>query len=152
MPSQSIAHTRWLAALVAVTWNVFLARSLRSRNSDLWSRHHWSMSLHTLIPQALCSIEFLAHVIFTCTASKFNYLQKEFNIPRPTWPAPENAGTRNGYLPAQDFDMDHASEANTHLRRIKSTTTVQTTGPSFLWDIRLKLFLHWSRIFTLYDQ
>ena len=44
----SILNTRSLAALVAITQNVFLATSQRPGNSYLWSRHHWRMSLWQL--------------------------------------------------------------------------------------------------------
>jgi len=37
------AHS--LAALVAITQNVFPARSLRPENSNLWSRYQWRMFL-----------------------------------------------------------------------------------------------------------
>jgi len=41
-----ILCTRLIAALVAITHNVFLARSPRAGNSNLWSRHHWRMLLY----------------------------------------------------------------------------------------------------------
>jgi len=37
---------RSLAALAAIMQIVFLARSLRSAKSNMWSRHHWRRSLH----------------------------------------------------------------------------------------------------------
>jgi len=39
-------NSRSLAALTSITQNVLLARSLRSRNSNTWYRHHCSMSQH----------------------------------------------------------------------------------------------------------
>ena len=53
-----------LTAPVAITQNVFLARSLSAGNSNMWSRHHCmeNAATYTLEPQALCSIEFLAYI------------------------------------------------------------------------------------------
>jgi len=41
----AILNTRWLAALIAITQNIFLAGLLRAGNSNLSSRHHWRMLL-----------------------------------------------------------------------------------------------------------
>ena len=47
----SILNTRSLAALVVITQNVFIARSLRAGNSSLWSRHRGEcVSIHPLCP------------------------------------------------------------------------------------------------------
>jgi len=43
----AILNTRSLAALAAITQNVFPARSLRAGNFNLWFHHHWRMLLHT---------------------------------------------------------------------------------------------------------
>jgi len=42
-----------LTALVVITQNLFLARSLRAGNFNLWFRHHWRMLLH------LCTLSYL---------------------------------------------------------------------------------------------
>ena len=80
MPSH-IVNTRSLAALTVTTQSVFFARSLRTGSFNLWSRHHWRMSLN-LCTQAACSNEFITHVIFTCLGSTFSYSRKEYLIPR----------------------------------------------------------------------
>jgi len=56
----AILSTRLLVAVIAINQNVFLARSLRAGNINLWSRY------------PLCSIEFLAHLTFTCTGWQVN--------------------------------------------------------------------------------
>jgi len=59
--------------------NVFLARSLRSGNSKLWSRCATRECRYTLLPQALLSIGFLAHTTFTCIGSTFRYPHKRIS-------------------------------------------------------------------------
>jgi len=102
----SIVSTHSLAVLVVITQNVFLAKSMRSGNSNPWSHHHF-------VPQAFCSIEFLACVTFTCTEPLFSYPHKyfltctnlshtKFNLPRMhnsagSCTSPTNAGTHNPY-------------------------------------------------------
>jgi len=74
MASHTI-NTRSLAALVAITQNVFLARSLRA---PICGHVTTAECRYTLVLQALCSIEFLAHATFTCTGSTFSNLHKNF--------------------------------------------------------------------------
>jgi len=74
MASHTI-NTRSLAALVAITQNVFLARSLRA---PICGHVTTAECRYTLALQALCSIEFLAHATFTCTGSTFSNLHKNF--------------------------------------------------------------------------
>jgi len=112
----SILNTRSLAALVDIMQNVFLASLLRAGNSNLWSRHHWECRYTlVLVPQALCSIEFLAHVTFTCIGSAFSYPYKEFLISRPPRTPthnPANAGSRNPRgltRPAQDSSLRYST-------------------------------------------
>jgi len=107
MASHTI-NTRSLAALVAITQNVFLARSLRA---PICGHVTTAECRYTLVLQALCSIEFLAHVTFTSIGqiqlpAQFIFIPRE---PRTKFspcplsnrahssvgPRPANAGTRN---------------------------------------------------------
>ena len=55
--SSIIINTRSLGALVAIMHDVFPARWLRPGNPNLWSCHHWRMSLH-LLCQTRVSVSF----------------------------------------------------------------------------------------------
>ena len=77
----AIPKTRSLAALVAITQNVFLARSLWSGNSNLWFCHHGECC-YTLVPQALCSIELLDQV------SHMHWVNIQLPAQRISYPAP----------------------------------------------------------------
>ena len=66
------------SAICHYEWRI-LARSLRTANSNLVSATNGECC-HTLVPQALCSIEFLAHVTFTCIGWMLSYPLKEFLI------------------------------------------------------------------------
>ena len=53
-------------------------------------------NIATIVPQALCNIEFLAHVTFTCIGSTFSYPHKELLIPTPPRTSTHTSvGTRN---------------------------------------------------------
>ena len=50
---------------------------------------------YTLVPQALCNIEFLTHVYFTCIRLSFSNPHTNFFIPRPTCSAPGSTRTHS---------------------------------------------------------
>jgi len=50
---QAINSTRSLAALVVITRSIFLSRSLRAGNYNLWSRYHWRMLQHLCTASSL---------------------------------------------------------------------------------------------------
>ena len=72
-----------LAALVSITQNELLARSLGARNSYLWSLHHCRISLHPCTTNSLQHwiLLIMSDVAFTCIGSTFSYPHKEFLHP-----------------------------------------------------------------------
>ena len=63
----SIQITRQLVSEVAITQHVFLARSLRSGNSNLYGLTTTGECRYAFVPQAICSIEFLMSLSHTVT-------------------------------------------------------------------------------------
>jgi len=68
--------------------SVHLTRSLSAGHSNLsqiiCGLVNTGECHYTLVPQALCSIEFLARVTFTYIETTFGYPQKQFLIPYPS--------------------------------------------------------------------
>jgi len=82
---------------VSYTKHSFNSSAMLPWRSTHFSQVHWELDTticglvttecrYTLLPQALCSIEFLAHVTFTCIGPIFSYPHKKLFISSLTRP------------------------------------------------------------------
>jgi len=149
----SILNTCSLETLVAITHNVFLARSLEAGNSNLWSHHRWKF-LYTLALQALCSIEFLAHVTFTCIKSTSehsvtrtkNFLSHARPAPGTTRVRPANASTRN---PCRFTRPSQDSSLHTTVMVLLTLAKLIATTLSSKGTLQPLVFLEWETLVTV---